>query len=51
MTLDELTLIHKALIYAGYGDRDKALVIINREISLKELEKNPTGSENEMSQR
>lgn len=51
MTLDELRLIRKTLTYAGYGDRDKALVIINREISLKELEKNPTGSENEMSQR
>lgn len=51
MTKDELTMIHDALRYGQYGDRDRALEIINRELELKKLEENPNHSDNELSQR
>lgn len=55
MNLTDLLII-KAVLVSGYTyaispGRDKAMEIVDREISLKKLEKNPTGSENEMSQR
>lgn len=51
MSLEELRTLRKLVLFGDSGIRQTAIMIINREIKLKELEKNPTGPEHALDDR
>lgn len=51
MSYEELNLLRRLVVFGDSGIRQQCIMIINREVKLKELEKNPTGPEHALDDR
>lgn len=51
MSLEELNILRRLIVFGDSGIRQTAIMIINREIKLRELEQNPTGPEHALDNR